>query len=66
MGLGRVFGHSRGTYSPIGEPTFAGGAWVRGIVGVQGATVLVRLDEYPRGEAGRNLVPRPDYWTPEG
>ena len=34
--------------------------------GVQGTTVLVRLDGYPRGEVGGYLVPRPDFWHPEG
>jgi len=56
---------------PIEEPILLEGSQLlqeeRGLgelLSVQGATVLVRLDGYPREEAGGNLVPRPDLWTP--
>ena len=34
------------------------------LLGVQWALVLVHLDGDPRGEAGRNMVPLPDFWIP--
>ncbi len=34
------------------------------LLDVQWTTVLVQLDGYPRGEAGGDLVPRPDFCPP--